>query len=80
MMLKSIDATLQNEGVIKSETLYVAVSGGADSVALLHLLNQLGYACHVVHLNHLLRGDQSEKDQRFVETLAHKLDLPITAQ
>ena len=80
MMLKSIEATLQNEGVTKSETLYVAVSGGADSVALLHLLNQLGYACHVVHLNHLLRGDQSEKDQRFVETLAHNLDLPITTQ
>ena len=80
MMLKSIEATLQNEGVTKSETLYVAVSGGADSVALLHLLNRLEYACHVVHLNHLLRGDQSEKDQRFVETLAKKLDLPITTE
>lgn len=80
MMLKSIEAILQNEGVAKSETLYVAVSGGADSVALLHLLNHLEYACHVVHLNHLLRGDQSEEDQRFVETLAHTLNLPITTQ
>ena len=80
MMLKSIEAILQNEGVTKSVTLYIAVSGGADSVALLHLLNQLGYTCHVVHLNHLLRGDESEEDQHFVETLAHMLNLPITIQ
>ena len=79
-MLKSIESTLQNEGVKKTEILYVAVSGGADSVALLHLLNHLGYTCHVLHLNHLLRGDESEKDQQFVETLAHTLQLPITTQ
>jgi tRNA(Ile)-lysidine synthase len=77
-MLKSIEASLQNGGVKKTELLYVAVSGGADSVALLHLLHHLGYTCHVLHLNHLLRGDESEKDQRFVETLAHTLQLPIT--
>ena len=59
----------------------VAVSGGADSVALLRLLlelrKQLGIVLSVVHFNHKLRGPESDEDQRFVEELAqrHKLEL-----
>ena len=77
-ILKSISAILNEINIPRSSSIYVSVSGGSDSVALLHLLHVLGYNCHVVHLNHLLRGDDSEKDQRFVETLAHRLKLPIT--
>lgn len=54
----------------------IAVSGGADSVALLRLLNalrpQLGIVASVVHLNHKLRGDESDKDEAFVAELAAK--------
>lgn len=55
----------------------MAVSGGADSVALLHLLHGAGFGKLVVcHLNHRLRGKASEADARFVSRLAEKLGLP----
>jgi tRNA(Ile)-lysidine synthase len=59
----------------------IAVSGGADSVALLRLLvelrKEIGVVLSVVHFNHKLRGVASEEDERFVAELAqrHKLDL-----
>lgn len=58
----------------------VAVSGGADSVALLHLLAELAdHATRkklvVVHFNHCLRGEASQADATFVEALAKKLGL-----
>jgi tRNA(Ile)-lysidine synthase len=58
-----------------------AVSGGADSIALLRLLLELrkevGFVLSVVHFNHKLRGIESDEDQRFVAELAqrHKLEL-----
>ena len=56
----------------------MAVSGGADSVALLHLLLEAGHRNLVVaHFNHCLRGRASDTDASFVEKLAKKLDLPI---
>ena len=60
----------------------VAVSGGPDSVVMLHSLYthspELGISLHVAHLNHLIRGEQSELDEVFVRNLAHSLKLPIT--
>ena len=57
----------------------VAVSGGADSVALLRLLldirNELGVVLTAVHFNHKLRGDESEADEQFVRDLAAEHDL-----
>lgn len=56
----------------------VAVSGGRDSVALLHLLLEAGRRQLVVcHLNHGLRGRNSEGDAAFVRELAASLDLPL---
>jgi len=51
----------------------VAVSGGADSVALLHLLAERGFAAAVLHVNHGLRGAESDADQEFVSQTATKL-------
>lgn len=60
----------------------VAVSGGPDSVAMLHALHthsqELGISLHVAHLNHGIRGEQSNLDEVFVRDLAHSLGLPIT--
>jgi tRNA(Ile)-lysidine synthase len=56
----------------------VGVSGGRDSVALLHWLVDLGYKNLIVcHLNHQLRGRSSDADARFVENLATKYGLEI---
>jgi tRNA(Ile)-lysidine synthase len=59
----------------------VAVSGGADSVALLRALlelrGELGIALSVVHFNHLLRGEESEGDHSFVRELARERGLEL---
>src|SRR5437879_4471844 len=56
----------------------VAVSGGRDSVALLHSLVERGYEQLIVcHLNHQLRGRSSDADARFVEKLAAKCDVDL---
>lgn len=64
------------------DNLIVGVSGGMDSVSLLHALNRLksilGFRLHVVHFNHHLRGAESLRDAQFVEKLAGELALPYT--
>jgi tRNA(Ile)-lysidine synthase len=59
----------------------VAVSGGPDSVCLLHVLRelapQLGMALSVVHFNHQLRGAASNEDERFVAQMAASFKLPF---
>jgi tRNA(Ile)-lysidine synthase len=61
----------------------IAVSGGADSVALLrffhHLANQTGFELVVLHVNHQLRGTESDADARFVSKLAQTLNVPFEA-
>ena len=69
---------------ISGDRVVVAVSGGPDSVALLDLLfrlkSMLGINLHVAHLNHRLRGAQSDSDADFVGTLASNLNLPYHTQ
>lgn len=63
-------------GVSRAERWLVGVSGGADSVALLHLLVNAGFRDLIVcHLDHQLRGRASTEDARFVRRLAEKLGL-----
>src|SRR5216117_4498150 len=56
----------------------IGVSGGRDSVALLHWLINAGYKKLIVcHLNHQLRGRSSDADARFVKKLAAKCDVDL---
>lgn len=66
--------------------LVVGVSGGADSVALLHALHELNrtrnflWKIHVGHLHHGIRGPAADEDARFVQDLAGELELPVTIE
>jgi tRNA(Ile)-lysidine synthase len=82
-LLQRVVHTIERHGMFASgDRVAVAVSGGADSVCLLHVLRELaarwGLELSVVHVNHNLRGAESEGDARFVRALAAGLDLPFT--
>lgn len=75
--------TITQHGLIPPGTiLVVAVSGGADSVTLLHVLltlrERLACRLHIATLDHQLRGETSAEDVRFVQSLAVQWELPIT--
>lgn len=55
----------------------VALSGGADSVALLIVLEKLGYRCEALHCNFHLRGEESMRDEKFVRELCERREIPL---
>lgn len=70
--------------ITTGEKVVVAVSGGSDSVCLLHILlnlrKELKIELHIAHLNHQLRGAESDADADYVAELAKKLDIPATIE
>jgi tRNA(Ile)-lysidine synthase len=77
---RKVSRTIDRHGMLTAgDRVLVAVSGGADSTALLHLLHamraRLGISLAVAHLNHGLRGRAAGDDARFVENLAGRLGL-----
>ncbi|MBR2305580.1 MAG: tRNA lysidine(34) synthetase TilS [Ruminococcus sp.] len=61
----------------KSECLLVCLSGGADSTALLLCLYELGYKVKACHVNHCLRGAESDRDEAFCRELCKRLSVPF---
>jgi tRNA(Ile)-lysidine synthase len=83
-LLNTVRRAIQKRGLLRAgERVGVAVSGGADSVALLLLLaelrKQLGIVLSVVHFNHKLRGKDSDADEKFAARLAEKYGLVFHA-
>jgi tRNA(Ile)-lysidine synthetase, N-terminal domain/tRNA(Ile)-lysidine synthetase, C-terminal domain len=77
-MLKSVQQYIENQQLItKTGKIIVGVSGGGDSVALLHILYSLGYECIVAHCNFHLRGEESQRDEQFVINLAKKYNFVL---
>ncbi|RJP30706.1 MAG: tRNA lysidine(34) synthetase TilS [Phycisphaerales bacterium] len=86
-MIKALSRELEVEGRLKrGERVVVGVSGGPDSMALLHILTRLSrefqwnFQLMVAHLNHGLRDLESEKDAAFVQAAADSLELPATIE
>jgi tRNA(Ile)-lysidine synthase len=78
-LLDRIARTIERYGMFRrGMKVGVAVSGGADSVCLLHVLLEHDLRLHVLHLNHNLRGEESRGDAEFVRELAAGLRLSST--
>jgi len=64
-------------GYRDGDTIVAGVSGGADSVALLHLIHAAGIPCAAAHVNYGLRGEESDGDEQLVSELCAKLKVPL---
>ena len=60
---------------LNNKVFYVACSGGLDSICLAYALHSLGFDSRVVHVNYQLRGEDSEKDARFVEAFCEQNEI-----
>ncbi|QOY90014.1 tRNA lysidine(34) synthetase TilS [Paludibaculum fermentans] len=85
MLLQRVARTIGKYQMLRQgDVAGVAVSGGADSVCLAGVLRalagQLGFRLHILHLNHGLRGAESDGDAAFVASLAEEWGLPWTIQ
>lgn len=73
---------INEHSMLKSgEKVLVALSGGPDSVCLIHILynlqEKLNIQCFAAHLNHCLRGEEADKDEAYSEELCRRLNIPF---
>ena len=77
-------ARVLEEGDVGGSTVILGVSGGVDSMCMMHLLAQeapaRGLHLHVVHVHHGIRGADADADAAFVEGAARDLGLPVTVR
>ena len=77
-MWSKVDAYIKKHKLLKTKDLYlVALSGGADSVALLLLLKEHGFNVHAAHCNFRLRGAESDGDEAFCVELCQGLGVEL---
>ena len=62
---------------VREDKLILGISGGADSVCLMHVFLELGYSFELAHCNFNLRGEESDADEYFVKDLAKEHQLKI---
>ncbi len=67
------------KGLLPCRRLLIALSGGADSVSLLHMMKTLqpsfGYTLSAMHINHMIRGEEAERDEAFCRALCAQLGI-----
>jgi len=75
-LIEKVKAAIERENLISEGAhVVVGVSGGADSVALLHILHHIGYSLTAAHLNHSIRGAEADGDEAFVKAICKKLGI-----
>jgi tRNA(Ile)-lysidine synthase len=84
-LLEHVEASILARRLIRpGQRVLVAVSGGVDSMVLLHVLHELGrkqrWRLTVAHFNHRLRGESSDADERLVRHTAQKLGVPVVVE
>lgn len=72
----------EHKMIVPGDIVLVGVSGGPDSLALLHILNrlkdELQFKLYIGHLNHMFRGEEAVADSRQVESLSRNWGIPLT--
>ena len=77
-LLRAAADTIRRFAMLRpGERVLVALSGGADSVSLLLVLQKLGYEVRAFHLNHCLRGAESDRDEAFCRALCAERGVPL---
>lgn len=70
-----------NELIADGDTVLLGLSGGGDSVCLMHILSglrgSLGFSLHVMHVHHGIRGEEADRDLSFSRELAAELSVPF---
>lgn len=78
IMIHKVAKYIERNGLLPhTGKVVVGLSGGADSVALLIALRKLGYDCEAIHCNFHLRGEESDRDERFVKDLCERLGTTL---
>ncbi len=81
-MTETVINTIKEYNMIKKgDRVTAALSGGADSICLLHILNKLKEELEIsldaVHINHCIRGEESDRDEEFCRSFCERLGIPL---
>ena len=84
-MITRVRKYIRDHQMLKAEDMVVAgVSGGADSIAMLHILKNLqkeiGFSMEVVHVHHGIRGQEADRDEQFVEKICRDWGIPFRSR
>lgn len=89
-MIEKIKATIKKYNMLcPTDYTAVAFSGGADSTALLDILYKMGYKVCAIHINHMIRAEEADRDEEFCRQLCneraipffcHRIDVPALAK
>ena len=84
-MITRVRKYIRDNRMLKAEDMVVAgVSGGADSIAMLHILKSLqkeiGFSMEVVHVHHGIRGQEADRDEQFVEKICRDWGIPFRSR
>jgi tRNA(Ile)-lysidine synthase len=77
-VFQTVKKYIHNNKLLKDDSkIIVGLSGGLDSVVLLHILNRLGYKCIAAHCNFHLRNDEADRDEVFSSDFADSISVPF---